>query len=215
MSVIRADPVRLQVAAKIREAITDLRFRPGQILVERELCEATRASRASVREALRQLESEGLVHSVPGKGTSVAGVSMVQARDLYEMRGVLESMAARLFAERADDTQRRSLVELADRLHALTSSTLEFMAAKNDFYEVLFAGSGNGELHRMVKTLLLRITMLRATSLSVPGRLQRSAQEIEEIARRAAEGDSVAAAALSLRHVETAAQAAFSVYEPG
>ena len=58
MRVQRSVPIRLQVARQIRAAISDMRFAPGQILVERELCEATGASRASVREALRELESE-------------------------------------------------------------------------------------------------------------------------------------------------------------
>lgn len=213
MSVVRSDPVRLQVAAKIREAITQLRFRPGQVLIERELCEATNASRASVREALRQLESEGLVHSVPGKGTSVAGVSQTEARDLYELRGVLESTAGRLFAQRADQEQREQLVALAAQLSRVVDSTTDFMAAKDAFYEVLFTGAQNAELHRMLKSLHLRITMLRATSLSAPGRLPRSAQELEEIARSAADGDAEATADLCLRHIEVACEAAFSMFE--
>lgn len=213
MSVVRSDPVRLQVASKIREAITELRFRPGQILVERELCEATNASRASVREALRQLESEGLVHSVPGKGTSVAGVSKKEAADLYELRAALESMAGRLFAERADDSQREQLVALAARAGTVHDSTSDFMAVKTEFYAVLVAGSGNAELERMIKSLHLRVTMLRATSLSVPGRLEQSARELAEIARRAASGDVDRTGELCTEHVRSASTAAFSVFE--
>ncbi|HEX5193801.1 MAG TPA: GntR family transcriptional regulator [Solirubrobacteraceae bacterium] len=211
MSVVRSDPVRLQVAAKIREGITELRFRPGQLLIERELCEATGASRASVREALRQLESEGLVHSVPGKGTSVAGVSRQEAIDLYEVRATLESMAGRLFAQRASAEQREQLMECVERLKRNTDETARFMAIKDEFYAVLFAGAGNSELLRIVQTLHRRITVLRATSLSVPGRLGVSTEELERAAKAACDGDAETAARRLVEHVEAAADAAFSV----
>ncbi len=211
MSVVRSDPVRLQVAAKIREGITELRFRPGQLLIERELCEATGASRASVREALRQLESEGLVHSVPGKGTSVAGVSRQEAIDLYEVRATLESMAGRLFAQRASAEQREQLMACVERLKHTTDDTARFMAVKDELYAVLFAGAGNLELVRIIQTLHRRITVLRATSLSVPGRLEVSARELERAAKAACDGDAETAARLYVAHVEAAADAAFSV----
>src|SRR3954452_20357578 len=101
LTVEKLAPVRERVADRIRDAIVGTHFQPGALLVERELCEATTASRASVREALRRLESEGLVVSEPGKGTRVARLSPDEALNIYEVRGVLEGLAGRLFAERA------------------------------------------------------------------------------------------------------------------
>ena len=101
-------PVRTQVAENLRQAILGRHFRPGQRLVERELVEATGASRTSVREALRELAAEGLVTSIPNKGTVVTEVTRDEARQLYELRSGLEALAGRLFVERATD--RKSVV---------------------------------------------------------------------------------------------------------
>jgi DNA-binding GntR family transcriptional regulator len=84
-----AAPVRLQVAASFRSAILSGRFQPGDRLIEKDLCDLTGASRTSVREALRQLETEGLVQLVPNKGPIVASIDPKQARSIYQVRAVL------------------------------------------------------------------------------------------------------------------------------
>ena len=102
MAVTRHPSIRDQIATTLRRAIADLELTPGQLLVERELTELTGASRPSVREALRQLEAEGLVHSRNGRGTYVRVLTLPDAQDVYEVRAQLEGLAARLFCERAD-----------------------------------------------------------------------------------------------------------------
>ncbi|MEA2581253.1 MAG: hypothetical protein QOE83_2145 [Actinomycetota bacterium] len=210
LGVERAAPVREQVASVIREAITDMRLRPGQFLVERELCLATNTSRASVREALRQLESEGLVVSIPGRGVCVAELTRAEALDLYEVRGGLEAMAGRLFAERADERDRVALTAAVDRIRSTAFDPAQMLKAKADFYEVLFRGTGNPELVRILHMLHRRITLLRSISLSVPGRPQQSVTEIESILDAVTRRDGEAAADRCLAHVRAAAAAAFS-----
>src|ERR1700744_6328144 len=83
-------PVRTQVADNLREAILSPHFEPGQRLVERELVEATGASRTSVREALRELAAEGLVTSIPNRGTVVTEGTRDEGPELFEVgSGVL------------------------------------------------------------------------------------------------------------------------------
>jgi len=82
------------------------RFKPGQRLLEKELCRLTGVSRTSIRESLRQLEAEGLIKVIPNKGPVVATITLNEAIDLYQVRQVLEGLACRLFAERADPSQR-------------------------------------------------------------------------------------------------------------
>ena len=110
MAVTRHPPIRDQIADILRSAIVKLEFEPGQVLVERNLCEMTQASRPSVREALRQLEAEGLVESHNGRGTIVRVISAEEAAQVYEVRAELEGLAARLFTERATGDQRAALV---------------------------------------------------------------------------------------------------------
>ena len=76
----RTTTLRQQVLEALRNAILDFQFKPGDRLVERELCEMTGVSRTSVREALRHLESEGLVENVPNKGPTVATLTVEDAR---------------------------------------------------------------------------------------------------------------------------------------
>ena len=98
-----AAPVREQVADLLRREIVELRLRPGQRLVERELIERIGVSRTTIREALRQLSAEGLVTTIPQKGAIVAIPSPKEAAEVYEVRALLEGAAAKECAENATD----------------------------------------------------------------------------------------------------------------
>src|SRR5690606_4359359 len=91
-----AAPVRRQVAKVLREAITSGRFAPGQRLIEKDLCELLGVSRPSVREALRELESEGLIEIIPNRGPLVKRLTAADAASVYQVRAALEALAARL-----------------------------------------------------------------------------------------------------------------------
>jgi DNA-binding GntR family transcriptional regulator len=207
LSVERLAPVRDQVADRLREAIVGMELRPGQLLVERELCEATTASRASVREALRRLESEGLVVSEPGKGTRVAVVSPDEAVHLYEVRAVLEGLAGRLFAERGTDEQLAELERAVTEIEQLVDDPPKMLHAKVRFYEALFAGTGNPELRDLLDRIHRRVTLMRANSLSVPGRPAESVREMRRIVDAAMRRDGEATSALCAAHVRAAAAA--------
>ena len=84
--------VRSMVAQKLREAIMSGTLKPGQRLIERELCEMTGVSRPSIREALRLLEADGLVNTVPHRGPVVSTISLEEAKQLYAARAVLEGI---------------------------------------------------------------------------------------------------------------------------
>src|SRR3954471_5166376 len=104
-----AAPVRSQVVETLRTAITSGRFAPGQRLVEKDLCDLLGVSRPSVREALRELESEGLINTIPNRGPLVSMLSARDAASIYEVRGVLEALAAKLFAQHASAAQIEAL----------------------------------------------------------------------------------------------------------
>ncbi len=80
-------------------------------MIERELIAMTGVSRTVIREALRQLESEGLVDVIPNKGAVVRELSIEEAHDLYAIRAVLEELAARMFVEKAGPALVRKLGE--------------------------------------------------------------------------------------------------------
>lgn len=177
-----AAPLRQQVQDGLRQAIIDGRLKPGARLIERELTEMMGVSRTVIREALRQLESEGLVAIIPNKGPVVRELTLTEAKDLYSIRAVLEGYAARLFVENAGDAE---LKQLAQALDVVTGAyergdAQEVLETKNRFYDVLFAGAGSETLSSMLGTLHARIWRWRAIGLTHPQRSDaRSRESIE------------------------------------
>lgn len=208
-----AAPVRQQVATSFRAAILTGRFRPGERLIEKDLCELTGASRTSVREALRQLETEGLVEMVPNRGPIVAAISLDQARSIYEIRGVLEGLAGSLFAARATDAQIARLNAAADKVEeAYGAGGIErILLTKDRFYGILLEGSGNDMIAALLRMMHARISLLRRVSLGQSARLPSSIKEIRAILKAVKSRNPAAAAEACRRHVEKAAEAALDL----
>lgn len=205
-----AAPVRQKVVEVLRGAITAGRFAPGERLIERTLCELTGVSRPSVREALRQLESEGLIETQPNRGPMVSRLSRRDAVSLYQMRGALEALAARLFAAEASEAQVAQLEGTVRVLQAAFRSRdiEEIVRAKRRFYEVLLEGSGNSMIGPTLSAMYARINQMRRVSLSSPKRGPQSIREIRAVLAAIRRRDPEAAYAASLHHVEQAARAA-------
>jgi GntR family transcriptional regulator, trigonelline degradation regulator len=174
-----AAPLRRQVVDELRQSIISGRLGPGVRLVERELISMMGVSRTVIREALRQLESEGLVAMIPNKGPVVRELTLAEAKDLYSIRAVLEGLAARLFVENAGETQFRKLqTALTVTAAAYKGANPEvLLGAKNRFYDVLFEGAGSETLSSMIATLHARIRRWRALGLAHPRRSARRSQE--------------------------------------
>jgi DNA-binding GntR family transcriptional regulator len=197
-------PVRAQVLDNLRQAIIEQQLAPGQRLIERELVELTGVSRTSIREALRELSAEGLVTAIPNKGTVVARVSAEEARQLYEVRSALEGLGGRLFVQNATQAQRNALVKALQRIERLVAKGAPVINAEDSFYEVLFEGGGNEALRSVAVGLHARLSVMRALSLSVPGRPAESLQEMRDLVDAVLAGDADAAARACSRHVEEA-----------
>lgn len=194
-----AAPLRQQVLDGLRQAIIDGRLKPGARLTERELTEMMGVSRTVVREALRQLESEGLVAIIPNKGPVVRELTLAEARDLYSIRAVLEGYAARLFVENAGDPEMKQLAQALDVVIGAyeRGDAGEVLETKNRFYDVLFAGAGSETLSSMLGTLHARIWRWRALGLSHP-------QRSDARSRESIEGLRAILAAIRRREAETA-----------
>jgi GntR family transcriptional regulator, trigonelline degradation regulator len=204
-------PIRSRVLDNLRQAILERKLAPGQRLIERELVEMTGVSRTSIREALRELAAEGLVTTIPNRGTVVAEVSIEEARQLYQVRSALEGLAGRLFVENATPAQRRALTSALRTVErAAAKDPAAMLAAKDKFFDVLFDGGGNKALRSMAGTLHARVNLLRSMSLSRPGRPAESLAELGEIVAAVAANDADAAAKACSHHAESAGMAGFS-----
>lgn len=211
----QAATLRLMVEEKLRAAIAKGLFKPGQRLVERELCELIGVGRTSIREALRQLEAEGLVQTIPHRGPIVSSISAQEARQLYEIRALLEGYAGRQFAERKDPQAVKALDKTVKALMKAVKSNeqLALIEAKSQFYKVLMGGAENVFVTQMLTGLHNRITLLRFTSMTQPGRLARSIVEIRDIYDAIAAGDGDAAEKACRLHIQEAAKVALAVLD--
>jgi GntR family transcriptional regulator, trigonelline degradation regulator len=208
-------PVRLQVVQTLRKAILQGRFAPGDRLVEKDLCELMGVSRTSIREAFRQLESEGIIENVPNRGPIVAMLSRAQAKEVYEVRQSLEALVAKLFALNATEKQ---VAELGEATEALASAYRsgdvdEILLAKDTYYGVLYSGCGNAVARQMLTILNARINLLRRVSLSAPGRLDKSLREMRRLMAAIQKRDGDAAWSAASDHVQNAAEAALAQLE--
>lgn len=209
---VNRNPVTLReiVLDKLRSAIMNFQLLPGDRLVERDLCDRLGVSRTSVREALRHLESEGLVEFADAKGPRVAIITLEDACDIYELRCVLEGLIVQLFTLRAKAKDIRALEKALDEnSRALEEGELQqVLDSVQGFYDVLLEGSGNHIAATQLRQLQARISWLRATSVSQENRRGASNQEMQKIVAAIKSGDPLAAHQASVDHVRSAAKVA-------
>lgn len=140
LSIVRvASPVRQQVEGALRKSILQGDLLPGQRLAKRTVAEQLGVSRPLLREALRQLESEGLITREGSRGPRVAVVTSGDVRQLYAVRMALEVVAVREFVARAGALHRKKIAEAVDRMQAAVTGAQASEASKwkNEFYAVL------------------------------------------------------------------------------
>lgn len=168
----QAAPLRRQVVDGLRSAIISGRMAPAQRLTEPELTQMMGVSRTVIREALRQLESEGLIELIPNKGPVVRELSIDESKDLYDIRAVLEGHATRLFVENADSELVKRLDDaLSVVIFAYKNENSErVLKTKNQFYDVLYEGAKSATLGAMLASLHARVWRWRALGLSHPNR---------------------------------------------
>ena len=205
--IARESPsLRHQVTSGLRDAILKGQLKPGQKLIERELCTSLDISRTLLREALPQLQAEGLITWIAHKGPSVAQINADEVKEIYQVRRVLETLATREFTLNASDEQ---VKELRQQLAALkqpeaAGNLHDLLIAKAGFYSVLFEGCGNKTIGQIVTQLNNRVVLYKRLSLSVAGRLQEAIVELEAIVAAIEARDADAAAELCEVHVANA-----------
>lgn len=207
------EPLRERTLRSLRDAILANHLKPGQRLVERDLCEQAGVSRSSIREALRYLESEGLVESHGPKGMFVSVLNHKQALEIYEIRAALEAEAAKHFAARARDEDIKLLRQAFERAEKMSLVDVEGYSQEIDrFFEILFNGAGNSIATTLMHSLRARINLLRTSTIRAAPkeRLVASMAQmrliLEALERRDGEGASVACRAFVARSAEFASQ---------
>lgn len=199
-------PLTKLVTAAIRDRIMSGDIKLGARLVEGRLSEELGVSRMPVREALRELASEGIVTIEPRRGASVTTFSEEQKREMVEVRATLEALNARLAAKRHDPQQIAELERILEEGARIAENgdLREFIKQNDRFHEALGNVGGNSVLQDMIRSLRDRTAMLFAPMALV--RARESWAEHVSILRAVIDGDAELAALLAARHVYNAAQ---------
>lgn len=175
--------LREKILENIRDAILKGDLKPGERVSEPDIAERYGISRTPIREAFRQLESEGYLTVIPRKGAVVAKHSEKDIEEFYSIKSVLEGYAAQLAAERMTPKDIDKLEAINNRLEKLSKSkdVKTFFRAHNEFHEYFIRAAGNKKLHELIQQLLKKFEYLRIASLSMPGRMEISVQEHKKI----------------------------------
>ncbi|MGQ7792495.1 GntR family transcriptional regulator [Faunimonas sp. B44] len=195
-----------RVAAHIRHRIAAGQLAPGERLNEVEIAQELNISRGPVREAIKQLASSGLVVSEPNLGSRVVKIDEVGVRHLYEVREALESMSARLAAQRMSAAQKDQLLKMLDEHEAAMdgdgSDAYPAGTSDWDFHLAVLAGGGNEVAWRICGSDLRdMLSLLRARHGRAPGRGRRALQEHRWVAEAIAAGDADLAGLLMAQHI--------------
>ncbi len=198
--------LRIRVFNAIENAILDGEYKDGDSLNELRLSKELGISRTPVREALMQLELEGLVRNVPNKGAVVVGVTEQDIHDIYEIRIRIEGLAARLCAENITEDELRALEQIVDlqEFYLLKNGTEQIWKLDGDFHKIIYDASRSRPLRFTLSNFHNYIKKARDISVQTEGRAEKTVAEHRAIldAIKAHNGD--LAEQLTAKHISNA-----------
>ena len=175
--------LREKILETIRDAILKGSLKPGEKVAEPELAERFGISRTPIREAFRQLESEGYLTVIPRKGAVVAALSEKDVDEFYAIKSILEGYAAELAATRLSQKEIEKLQAINEKLRNLAAEgdVKNFYRAHNEFHDLFIKAADNQKLAELIQQLGMKFLRLRMASLSAPGRMNISVAEHERL----------------------------------
>lgn len=196
--------LRERVHEHLKGEILANRYPPGSELLEVPLSEELGVSRGPIREALRSLESEGLVEITPRHGAFVTSLSKRDFLEAYQVREALEALGVRLAVPRLTEAGLDALDERLDEMavHAASGDVDAFFEANAGFHEAFMDASGNRKLVEVYQRLMAQMGPYRRPSALLRGNVERSIAEHRDILVAARARDVEAAVARLMKHVE-------------
>ena len=195
--------LRGQVFQEIREDILKGKFKENEELREATLGKELGVSRTPVREALRQLELEGLVHIIPNKGAYVTGITEKDVHDIYMTRYMLEGLCARWAAEHISEEQIQEMEEvlLLTEYHLDRGNAEQLAELDGKFHEVLYDASQSRILRHILSDFHKYVQVARKRSVKKEDRAKKSLEEHREILNALRTGDADRAEELAHIHI--------------
>ena len=192
-----------KVYKSLKEAILNRTFKPGDPLMERTIAEQLGVSRTPVREALKHLEHEGLVETIPWKGVFVQSLSADDVKDIIQLRLATESFVAFLVAEKVTDEDIRVLEEKHQRMKEKwqQGNHHEMVHTDKEVHLYLAQLSGNKRIIQLLENLSEQIHRLGVQALTDDDRPIYSYGEHEEILAALKARDSAKAKVAMEKHL--------------
>lgn len=185
--------IHTQVTDAIREAIVSGKFAFGEKLSETILAQKFGVSRTPIREALKQLQQEGLVEIIPRVGTCVTKPTVKEVSELFDVKEVLEGLAANLFAKRGNTQELEMLEEcyLKMKVAAEKIDIERYTELNEEFHDCILKGSDSSKLQFHYNLLINQLHYKRFVLLTLmqPNRLPISLKEHENIVNAIKTGD--------------------------
>jgi len=203
--------IQARVTDRLRALIADGTLESGAALSEVALADEFEVSRTPVREALKQLQTEGLVTIRPRVGTFVTRPSRREINELFQLKELLEGAAARLLAQRGDVPEIAALRENVRRADAAVEAgdVESYAALVDEFHDLIMRGADNHKLAQHYRTMMNQLAYSRRvqTSLSRPGRLVESDAEHHRVLELIVAKDGITAERVMREHVRASQQA--------
>lgn len=198
--------LRKRIYNAIEDGILSGKYITGEKISEARLTHELGVSRTPVREALSQLATEGLVELVPNRGALVKGVTQEDIRDIFEIRALIEGLAAKRAAENITEALARELTDAIDleEFYTLKGKPGHLMVIDSRFHECIYRASNSRPLIRMLKTFHHYVRQARNLSLSVPGRAGKALDEHKAILAAILDRNGEKASMLTEKHVQNA-----------
>lgn len=200
----------------IKEAIVTLSLEPGTALVENDLAAQLGISKTPVRDALQELEREGFVTRVAFKGTYVTDLTTQDVKEIFQLRAVLEGLAAYLATPAFTEEELAQLARnLDDAEAALAAGDLVLCSQKSRLlHQAIIARANNERLRQIIRNLDDHVQRLRTMSDRITGRLGVSLQEHRRVLEALGGRDPAAAEAAIRDHLLSVLQDLATAKEP-
>jgi DNA-binding GntR family transcriptional regulator len=200
--------LRERIVEFVKDSVVSGKLKPGERVPESEIADRFGISRTPIREAFRQLESEGFLTMIPRKGAVVSPITGKDVREFYAIKSLLEGYAAGIACARLTEKDIKKLKDLNAEMEksADKNNVKAFFNLDNRFHEVFLKACGNEKLITVTHQTVQQFERFRVTALSLPGRMQNSVRQHAEIIRALEARDEERVAGLVRKNAESSCE---------
>lgn len=210
-------PIRDMIYESLRQAIFDGEFKAGERLVEKELAEKMKVSRTPIREALRKLETEGLIKHLPRKGVVVKGFKQEDVIEIYSIRQALEALAITYTVRNITEKEIKKLEEIMEIMEILTNKedAVALFNISQKFNDILIQSSKMPRLINLINTYQEYLERFRIVTMKEKKRKIEALKEHQLIFQAVIDRDEKRAEKLVKEHLEGAREAYLATFVEG